>query len=276
MKVNKLFKLLIVFVGLFSFITVYADGTLDSPLDSNIINNNNSNLDNSNNTGNVVYHNETTGFDSIIIDDENLLSDDQERMLADDMQPLTEHGGIAFVSASCSYSSDSCARDYYRQLFNYNSGTVFLIDMNNRNIYIFSDGSNYSVITKSKAEIITDNTYRYATNGDYYSCASKAFEQMKTLFAGGKIAEPMRYIVNGLLSLFLGFLLCFLVAAFSFNSKKNTRTLQSNYVKSLAIANFAAVVTGQHTVYNPPSSSGGGSGGGGGGGSSGGGGGHGF
>ncbi len=269
MKVNRFLKIFIVIVGVLSFINVYADDTLDSNLNNTIVDNNDP-------SSNIVYHNETTGFNSIIIDEEDLLSDGQEKLLANEMSPLTEHGGIAFVSTKCSYSTDSCTRDYYRKLFNYDSGTVFLIDMNNRYIYIFSDGYNYSVITSAKAEIITDNVYKNASFGDYYGCASKAFSQMNTLFSGGKIAEPMRYIVNGLLSLFLGFLLCFLIAAFSFNSKKNTRILNNNYVKSLAISNFVAVVSGHHTVYNPPSSSSGGGFSGGGGGGSGGGGGHGF
>ena len=43
---------------------------------------------------------------------------------------------------------------------------------------------------------ITDNTYTYATNKDYYGCASYSFKQINTILSGGKIAEPMRYTSN--------------------------------------------------------------------------------
>ena len=151
--------------------------------------------------------------------------------------------------------------------------SLFLIDMKNRYIYIFSDGENYNTITSDKAEIITDNVYRYASRGDYYECASRAFHQINTLLLGGKISEPMRIITNVLLSLYIGFFICFLFALVTFNAKKDNYLLSGNYVKAFAMANFAAAVVGTHKVYNPPSDSGSGFSGGGGGGFSGGGGG---
>ena len=80
-------------------------------------------------------------------------------------------------------------------------GTVFLIDMSQRYIYIFSDGNNYKMITRAKSETITDNVYKYAVKEQYYQCAEKAYNQMYTVLEGGKIAEPMKYISNTLLSL---------------------------------------------------------------------------
>lgn len=45
-------------------------------------------------------------------------------------------------------------------------GTVFAIDMDNRNIWIHSDGAVYQVVTKGYADTVTDNVYRYASRGD--------------------------------------------------------------------------------------------------------------
>lgn len=273
MKVNKKLKLLVVFICLFSFVKVYATENViatQEPL--------------------ISYTNESNGYKVLIEDNENLLTEEEEKLLSEDMKPLTDYGNIAFASASCTNVTELCARDIYNSKFGDDNGTLFLIDMADRMIYIYSKGHNYDVVTGYKARVITDNVYLYATRGDYYGCAKEGFRQVQKLLAGEKIAAPMRYITNGLLSLFLGFLICFAFIASASKMNKNTRRKKNNYVKSLAIANFAAVVTGTHKVYNPPSDSGSGfssggsfggggfSGGGGGfsggGGSSGGGGGH--
>ncbi|MBQ6538971.1 MAG: TPM domain-containing protein [Bacilli bacterium] len=286
MKVNKILKVLIVFVGLFTFINVYA-------VEDFILGNDNSNVtvtDNNVDTtdtitdNNYSYTNEKTSYKALIIDEKDLLSEDEEKSLTDDLRPLTEKGHIAFISTDCPGDTASCARSRYHELFNTDSGTIFLIDMENRYLYIFSDGANYKVITSSKAEIITDNVYRYASKEDYYECAHRAFYQMNTLLNGGKISEPMRHITNALLSLYIGFLVCFIFALVTFNSKRDFNLVSENYVKDLALAGFVATVVGTRKKYNPPVDSGsgfsggggGGFSGGGGGGFSGGGGGHGF
>ena len=253
-------------------------------------------------TKNPSYTNENTNYQVIMDDRENLLSQDEENRLFNRMIPLTKYGNVAFVSISCSTSTSSCANDYYHALFKQDSGTIFMIDMKNRMIYIFSDGANYNLITDDKAEIITDNIYTYASAGNYYECADKAFEQIGTILDGGKILEPMRYITNMFLALFLGFLICFVIVIItSLNKKTSKYERRKNYIYNLAIANFLATENGTTKVFNPVidsttssgfssgggggfssggfSSGGGGggfSGGGGGGGHSGGGGGHGF
>lgn len=215
----------------------------------------------------------------VIEDDADLLTDEEEKDLEEVMLPLTDYGYIAFKTVNSNYSTTaSYARNYYHEKFGTQSGTVFIIDMDNRNIYIFSDGANYKVITTSKANTITDNIYTYATKGDYYNCAKKAYEQMNTILRGGKIAEPMKYISNAIVSLILSSFFGFLIAFFCFKIKKSSADeILKNSISSVVVNTITGKKTGTHSVYNPPSSSssGGGSSGGGGG-SSGGGGGHSF
>ena len=231
--------------------------------------------------------NENTKFKIIIEDDANLLSDEERIKLKEKMTPLTEYGNIAFKTIDNNpYSSVSrYAERYYHNIFNKESGSLFLIDMATRNIYIFSDGYNYRIITSDKAYIITDNVYRYATNKNYYQCAAEAFDQMKTLLDGGKILEPMRYASNIVISITLGAFVAFFIAVKMTSSKKVSEKEILNMMNSHLILNsIDASIVGSHKVYSPRSdgggSSGGGSsgggGGGGGGGSSGGGGGHSF
>ncbi|MBP3707774.1 MAG: TPM domain-containing protein [Clostridia bacterium] len=227
-----------------------------------------------------MYENSDTGYKVIIEDDANLLSYNEEQSLADSMEKLTEYGNIAFKSISKNgYGSASrYAEKYYHETFGKESGTVFLIDMSQRKIYIFSDGQNYKTITKSKAETITDNVYKHASNKEYFECADEAYSQMYTILEGGKIAEPMKYISNALIAVMLALFANFAIFKIA---TKNRAASVNEQIKECAFScthtNPSVRQTGEHRVYSPvsdSSSSGGSSGGGGG--SSGGGGGHSF
>ena len=227
-----------------------------------------------------LYENSDTGYKVIIEDDANLLSNDEERSLADSMEKLTKYGNIAFKSIRKNgYGSTSkYAEKYYHKTFGKESGTVFLIDMSQRIIYIFSDGQNYKTITKAKAETITDNVYKHASNKDYFECADEAYSQMYTVLEGGKIAEPMKYISNALIAVMLALFTNFVIFKIA---TKNKAASVNDQIKECAFScthtNPSVRQIGEHRIYSPvrsSSSSGGSSGGGGG--SSGGGGGHSF
>lgn len=226
------------------------------------------------------YENQETKYKLKIIDDAELFSDDEEVKLKDQMISLTSYGNIILVTLKeNSMSTAGYAEYYYHKEYGTSSGSIFVIDMDNRNVYIFSDGANYRTITKRKATSITDNVYTYATAEQYYKCASKVFEQMLTLLEGGKIAEPMRHISNFVLAITTAFFInFFIVLACSKVKKASNKEVLGNCNIRFDIGEITGTVIGEHRVYNPhtDSSSGGGGGGGGGGGSSGGGGGHSF
>lgn len=225
---------------------------------------------------------ETHGHTLLIEDDAKLLTEEEVEKLKEKMKPLTKYGHIVFKSISTNpkYSTKEFANDYYYSKFGNESGTIFIIDMDKRMIYIVSAGENYKHITDSKADIITDNIYKYATRKEYYECAEKAFEQIGIVLDGGKIAEPMRHASNVVIAIVLAFFINFFIVL---NASKLKKAANSEILKNCDIAFEAGNVdgrkTGTHRVYSPPSSSssGGSSGGGGGGGGfSGGGGGHSF
>jgi len=238
-------------------------------------------LNNRVNAISIDYENPNTNYELVIEDDAELLTENQINILKDEMMPLTNYGNIIFKSINENnyYSTSNYASNYYHSNYGKQSGTLFLIDMDNRIIYIFSDGDNYKTITSSKAEIITDNVYRYATRGNYYECASKAYDQINTLLDGGRIAEPMRHISNALIAVVLSFFMSFIYVLFRTKLKKsNNAEIISKSNVSFKVDNVSGKKTGTHRKYSPVSSgtSGGGGSFGGGGGSSGGGGGHSF
>lgn len=231
-----------------------------------------------------AYTNADTGYRIVIEDDADLLTDSEETALVSDMDEITEFGNAAFKSIDTnSTTAPSFADSYYHQTFGKESGTLFLIDMDNRKIYIFSDGEVYDIVTKSRAETITDNVYRYASNGDYYRCASEAYAQIYTILSGNAIAQPMKYISNALLAILIALLINFILI----NSVTRLRRAGIGPMIHAAKSSFQYTQPDVHFInetkrYSPiEHSSGGGGGGsfgggGGGGGSSGGGGGHSF
>ena len=249
--------LLILFVFLFRAIPAYAGGTKE-------------------------YRNPDTGYWAVIEDEADLLTEEEEAALLQEMIPVTAFGHAAFRSVSQNtMAADAYAERFYHSTFGKDSGTLFLIDMDNRRLEFFSDGAAYRTITKSKARTIADNIYRDATGGRYYACASSAFRQVATLLQGGRISEPMRYIGNGFLALILALLMNFVLV----NTVTKIRRISSDELVQVAKSEITldyaeGVYTGETQRYDPVERGGGGGssggGGGGGSGSSGGGGGHSF
>ncbi|MBQ7840253.1 MAG: TPM domain-containing protein [Lachnospiraceae bacterium] len=224
------------------------------------------------------YTNPDTGFRTVMEDDANLLSSEQEEELAALLQEITDYGNAAFKTLETNpYSSTShFAENYYAQLFGSTSGTLFLIDMDYRMLWIYSDGVIYKTITKSYANTITDNVYRYASNGDYFTCSYEAFSQILALLEGSRIAQPMKYASNAFLAVVMAMFLCYFLTRYlsALKSPSNAHVplgMKSHYRLEHANVRF----THKTKTYSPVSSdSGSGSGGGSSGSSGGGGGGH--
>ena len=262
-KYSRILRSLLVFALIFSLLpcTVLAKGKNDR------------------NGSRLSETNSDTGYSVYVEDDADLLNDSEEQELLDDMYKVTEYSSAAFKTIDNNPYSDTAAyaEEYYRTMFGRDTGVVFVIDMDNRYLYIFSDGRSYGKITKSKARTITDNTFSHAKNGNYYACALETFDQIYKVLDGQRIAQPMKYIGNALLALLCAlFINYLLVLSLSRAKRQNNDLMAQSAFKMLNATHPQAVKTHTTKVYNPSTSSSGGGGGGGGGGSSGGGGGHSF
>lgn len=221
----------------------------------------------------------------LVIDDrEDLLTDSEEKMLQVKMDEIREFGNVGFVTVAQYADTGSYARGLYRELFGTESGFLFIIDMGRRNIWIYSDGAIYRVINKSYANTITDNVYRYASKGDYYSCAYNVYDQALTLLRGGKISQPMKYISNALIGIVMALLANFVYLTIerseeTVSPEKMAAAMTSGVIVSVVSKKMVKSRKTRHVESSGGGGggySGGGGGGGGGGGSSGGGGGHSF
>ena len=223
----------------------------------------------------LTYRNPDTGYQAIIRDDANLLTDEEENDLLGYMKPLTRYGHVMFASTSSnSKSAGTYAKDTRIAQFGHVSSTIFLIDMDNREVYIQSEGAINRVITSRIAYSITDNVYRYATNGSYYTCARNAFQQELTLLEGGRIAQPMKYISIALFSLIAAVYINFLILKKSRPGKRSTFEADGVHHVVADAQNLRLVSSRTYRVESDSSSGdyggGGGDSGGGGGGSGGG------
>lgn len=227
----------------------------------------------------VSETNPETGYLAFVDDMAGLLTREETYDLLESIREISAYGNVGFVSVySHPYSSEfDFANSYFHSRFGSDSGTIFIVDMQLRKLTVFSDGAIYRTVTKSYANTITDNVYTYASDGQYYVCAQKAFEQIQRLLEGKRIAQPMKYISNFLLALILALMINYFRARL--NSGASSAS-DSEWLEKLAIAfDFRGVdirKTSTSKRYNPPSKSSGGGSGGGGGGSSGGGGSHSF
>ncbi|MBQ9613306.1 MAG: TPM domain-containing protein [Lachnospiraceae bacterium] len=218
-----------------------------------------------------LYTNPETGYCVFINDEEDLLSANEEALLLKDMMPVTEYGHAVFVSASPSgQSSQSYANSTYWDISK-DSSALFLIDMYNREIWMFSSGRIEERIAPY-ANDITDNIYRYASRGNYYSCASEAFYQAQVLLDGGRIAQPMKIISAVLLALILALMINYFIVRATSRNIKSTEARLMEAVAATAVVSAAAVTVTKRVRHEVSSGGGGGfsgggfSGGGGGGG----------
>lgn len=226
----------------------------------------------------TVYTNPDTGYAVILEDDAELMTEEERAALTEQMKAITKWGNVGFKSISQNPESTAeYVEDYYKEKFGVSSGTIFLIDMDNRNIWIKNDGAISKVITNAYSDTITDNSYRYASDGDYYGCAEEVFSEIATVLSGHRIAQPMKYISNALCAVILAFLINYvLMRCMSRAGKAGEKELLNNMKHHFQLTNARAELVKQTKVYQPPSSDSDGSSGGGGGGSSGSGGGHSF
>ena len=189
MKIKSIFLILCLGIWLYSF--CYAD--LVVPLDIDETSSNSAHL---NNSEIIKYSNDKQ---IILKDDANLINEEKLEDLATIMEPITKYGHVMFITSNdVPYESYSAYADktFDNKFGDESSGVLFLIDMNNRILWIHSDGDINKVITSSIADTITEEIYTYATDGDYYTTAKLAFEKINEYLLNDSKSHSSRIDVN--------------------------------------------------------------------------------
>ena len=219
-----------------------------------------------------MTENVESGYYTLLEDNANLLTAAEEESLLEIMEPSSQYGNVYFLTVnSHNYSSTySLATASFEESFGYENGVIFIIDMQERMLWITGMDDIQYIITDNYCDTITDNVYTYAGEGDYYTCAKVAFEQIYAVLEGRNIPQPMKYICNFLLSLVLALIINYFVAmGLSKKKAANVSDLRKNMIYHCNIRDPKAEFTHKTKHYNPSSGSSSGSSGGGGGGSGG-------
>ena len=223
-----------------------------------------------------------TAWQVVIEDSASLLSEAEETEVRTEMEAVAQYCNVGLYTTSrhSGMSAQEQAKAWGRKQFGNADFTVFVIDMNQRWMEIFSSERIHRVVTTAKANTITDNVYKLASRGQYADCAKEAFRQIRQTLEGFEVASPMRYATNALVAVAAAILLAYLLIYSQM--EKETKVSVPGVITVMAAGAGTAVLAKKlsRTVRHESSSGHGGSfGGGGGGGFSGGGGGggsHGF
>ena len=163
--------------------------------------------------GNTPYTDPETGYRVVIIDELDLLTDEEETKLVQDMRPITRFGNVAFwTTEETTYNEIDQARLKRKELFEYESATIFAINMDIRKLTVQSYGTIYDSVSDSLARSITSNASSYASKGNYYACASEVYSQINRVLEGDHIPEPMKISSYVIISVMAGLVFAILIA----------------------------------------------------------------
>lgn len=206
---------------------------------------------------------------TVSVDDEiGLLTPLEQVLVARDMAPLTAYGDAVFWSTNASGTVDVLAEQYFDAHLSTqhgHSGVILVIDMNSREICIFTRGDLEKKVGRAGAYAITDNIYRYASFAQYYQCAREGFAQVLSLAEGQRIFSPMRVLCNLLLAISIGLMAAYLLARrFSVQPLRTdvSDTLNAKASVRMTLTNKRLVKSTRRRLDNGGSRSGGFSGGG--------------
>ncbi len=209
-----------------------------------------------------------------MMDEADILTPQEEAKLTADMLPVTAFYPTAFVTTEDTggTSAERYSLAVYDRLFSREEkgGILFLFDFDTadsdgRQIYIrvSNDSAKLSV---DKCNTITDNVFRYARDGKYYECASKAFYQINEVLSSRPVPQPMKHMSNLLISVCLALLIVFVVSSARTQIKRPgvVYQLDKNARHDVRLAETSKTLIRTRRFRRVESSGGSGSGGGGG------------
>ena len=231
-----------------------------------------------------VWYESDEGYEVLIDDEEDILSDSEEKELAGLMKELAEYGNVVFYSTSGpgvidEGDADRAADDYYQSVYGNQNGVIFAIDFDNYfqdrdhelcMLWLNKYGTMDRKISNSQVDSIIDNAYNIVArhnDRDWYGYAEQTFKQLIDFYNTGKISEPMKWITNVFLAAILAFMISFAMVSYVMRSRKpKDAEVLSGLFQHFQLLGANMILTNTTKVYDPPSSSGGGGGRGGGGG----------
>ena len=147
-----------------------------------------------------------------IYDYANLITKDEEEVLYNKVQEFINKYDMDMAIVTINSNPKSSSMAYADDFYDYNNfgkgtnktGLLFLIDMQNRNMWISTTGDAINIYTDSRINTILDYTYDKISNEDYNGCAEQFIDKAsyfanKGLTGGSKVVTVPKMICNSLI-----------------------------------------------------------------------------
>ena len=135
-----------------------------------------------------------------VYDMADLFTDEEEKQLSEQAQALSDTMKMEAVIVTTEENSDSAqvfADGFYMEggfgTGSDHSGILFLIDMDNRELYISINGQMIRYMTDSRIDDVLDDVYNYAADADYYGAAAAFLTDTEKCYSNGISRDQYNY-----------------------------------------------------------------------------------
>lgn len=154
-----------------------------------------------------------------IYDFADLFSDEEEKKLYKNAKEYIKETGFDIAIVTIDDNNKADAMSYADDFYDYNSfgaddgkdsGVLFLIDMQNRKMWISTTGKAKSVYTDSRINSILDNCESPIKSEKYFECADVFIISAKSEYTTDKvIGWVLGFFISGIISLLVPTIFCF-------------------------------------------------------------------
>lgn len=124
-----------------------------------------------------------------IYDFADLYTDDEEQSLYDKVKTFIDTYNMDFAIVTINENNKYSEVEYADDFYDYNdfdiNGLLFLIDMDNRQIYMSTSGTAINMYTDARIDYLMDNVYQYMSDKEYYDGTSEYISLLSSLAAKG-------------------------------------------------------------------------------------------
>lgn len=146
---------------------------------------------------------EVSAEENYVYDQADLLTEDEELELQSRAEVMKDTWEMNFVVVTTDNaegkSSMEYADDFYDAHFSEASevdGMLYLLDMDNREIYLSTSGLAIRYLTDDRVESVLDEAFEYVADGDYYGTFQAFFKASENYLYEGIPEEQYNYDVN--------------------------------------------------------------------------------
>lgn len=159
----------------------------------------------------TVYEHEN-GYQAIILDQDNVLSETHISKLTAKMKPITAYGNVALIiGTDYEDSAYTYPQDYISQQWGQESAIVLAVDWKEKELGYDSEGALRCYISDSQAKVWQYEQEDYLDSEDYYICLAGVLEKINETLEEIQDTGSLKYIAFAMLSLIVAMVIMYYV-----------------------------------------------------------------